>query len=77
MTIKEIQANFDDVSVKDGDMGQYAEIRFLGNLYIHIYQDKIYPAELYRNHIYVCLLFGVRTIKDLESLIELMNGSET
>lgn len=76
ITLKEIQQHFDDVSVKDGDMGKYAEIRVLGNIYIHVYKKKEYIPELYIDYVFASCLWGVKTIKDLESLIKLILGDE-
>lgn len=74
ITIKEIQKHFDDVTVKDGDMGEYAEIRILRETYIHVPLTKggLNAPELYKGQVWVCLLLGVNTIEDLKTLHRLI-----
>lgn len=72
ITLEEIQQHFDDVTVKDGDMGEYAEIQFFPETYVHVYLSKKNRPELYTNHKLVCSLFGVKTIADLKKLHRLI-----
>lgn len=78
MKLQEIQDTFPEVTVKDGDMGRYAEIRIMSNLYIHISieNEESWKPEFYRGQLFVSLLFGIKTIEDLKLFTQFILGNE-
>lgn len=74
MNIQEVKNHFPDVDIRDGDMGQYAEIRVQSLLYIHVYKNDLFKPDLFKGERLVTPLQGVESIEDIKSLIKLIKG---
>lgn len=72
MNIQEIKEAFPDSEIRDGDLGEYIEIKLYAGVYLSVYKMDI-PSDLEVGDSMINMPF-VKSIEDIKILHKLFNG---
>lgn len=71
-----IPHHFDDIQIKEGDLGEYTEIKIAPSLYIVVFRNPGLSVRLEYGGKFETFLHGVRDIVDLKNFTTYINGKD-